>query len=673
MCGIAAIYRPINRATSNERSEDIQDDVTNRLARISDIMGKRGPDGRGLYVHDGCGLAMTRLAIVGGASAQQPLWNEDGTVGVVCNGEIYNHAALRSSLEATGHTFTTTSDVEVILHLYEDYGERCLTLIEGIFALALLDTKRHRMIAARDRVGVKPLYYATVGQQTTFSSEFRALLEIDGVNRAYDANAFVAYHALRYTPSEDTIVTGIRKLRPGHCMVLEDNDCQIKRYWHPTSQDIVRNVPQRVKVNALQRKLREAVGAQVAPGVKSGVLLSGGLDSSALMGLFQANLGHALPTFTVAFEQPNGMAAQGEYSELQQAAEVASFYKSRHTEMVYGATEVLEALPHIISALDEPIADPTAIPLWFAIQLSRQADMKVVYSGEGMDELFNGYDLYRQIHWLQALHRLPRKLREALLALVARRGWPGEGVLKRSLTPASDWYRGVGPVFTHAEAGKLLRPFLDARGIALPDVRPYAREAIGSAAVDSVLRQLTYFDVFSWLPENTLVKSDKISMAQSVELRVPFLATEVVDFALSLTDRDKLRGRTGKRIVRQALVDVLPPRMTRRKKNGFPVPISAWLFNEWRNYAMSTLLGNDAFVREIYDRSEVEQLFRAEGKARPRAARLIWTLLTLELWCKHVLHAAQPQISGARLQTSVQHTAAEATAQDAQRLPVAAH
>lgn len=643
-----------------------------------------------MHVAEGIGLAMTRLAIVGGNQGRQPIWNEDKSIVIVCNGEIYNHALLRTALEQGGHGFSTLSDVEVIVHLYEQHGEDCLEYLEGIFAFALWDSVKEKLFVARDRCGVKPLYYTETKGGLMFCSEFKTLLHqtMEDVETAADDTALAsddtalplddrtgsnrtagyrlehrleyrlsAYNAFRFVPAPHTIAKKIFKLRPGECMTVENGVIRSRMYWQPTPKRVHGRVSARVPALSpvkslkqqtveLRHQLMEATLSQATSDVKTGILLSGGLDSSSLLGMYNALFGEAPQTYTVAFTSPNHSTDTKEYSEMDEAAEVARAFGAEHITDRITPRQALEALPNIVRALDEPIADPTAIPLWFAVRLARQAGAKVVYSGEGMDELFAGYSVYRQIHWLNALRKFPPALRKATLALASQFNLPGQGVLKRSLLPPSEWYHGVGGAFSDTEVRRLyLKGTEDAGNFSAQD---YVRQAMSGVGHESLLTQMTYFDLQAWLAEDTLVKSDKISMAHSIELRVPFLNHSVVDFALSLPDSVKMRRGLDKQIVREAMTGIVPDFVLRRKKNGFPIPLTAWIFGEWKEFAWSSLCDSSASVRGIYKLEELDRLFQ-EGELHPahrsRTARLIWTLLSFELWYQYVVEGQAIQES----------------------------
>lgn len=654
MCGIAVLMPKSNL-------ERPQSEVLHHMLQR---LEHRGPDGPGVWMGDRVGLGMRRLTIVGGDAGQQPIWNEDYTAAVVCNGEIYNYKELRRGLEAAGHKFRGLSDAEVIVHLYEAHGEDCAELLDGIYAFALWDEAKQKLMVVRDRVGVKPLYFVETAREFVMASEIGSLFANPEVVPELGAVGLAMFHAFRFVPGAHTVLEDVHKLPPGHLLTVRSGKLHVRAYWKPPimlpPQGASRRKNNRRILNTQDAKghtatvrelLVQAVTSQMAPEVKSSVLLSGGLDSTALLALLTNAAAAPQNTLTVGFERPRQFAKQREYSELDQAEQIANVFQASHQSELISAEEVLDKLPQIIADLDEPVADPTAIPLWFVSRLAKKTGNRVVFSGEGLDELFNGYDVYRQVRWHDKLQKVPHFLRLRALALFTKLGLPGQGALRRSLQPLWTWYQGVGGTFSQAEQRDLFHPALLHELLNI-DIQDFVRGFIHSASLGSQLAQMTYFDVFAWLPENTLVKSDKISMAHSLELRVPFLDKKLVEYALRLPDDVKLRGKTGKWIIRQAVGQYVPEEVLTRRKAGFPVPISAWMFTEWRDFVLSTLLQPGAVTRDLYRSAQIEKLFRVEEQHRRRAARQLWSLLVMEIWYRQTLEKAVgvAQLSPGKLQ-----------------------
>jgi asparagine synthase (glutamine-hydrolysing) len=625
MCGIAVI---LSKSEINPVEEE-------RLRHMLHCMNHRGPDTEGVYIDRTVGLAMNRLSIVGIETGNQPIFNENSSIVLVCNGEIYNHKKLRKQLLQAGHSFSTDSDAEVIVHLYEQYGKSCVEFLEGIFAFALWDKEKQLLLVARDRMGVKPLYYVDTGTHLLFASETQALFTSLNMDLNFDMQGFSDYHTFRFTPGNHTIFRDIKKLKPAQYLVIQQNRINSGFYWIPKLDQSVKkeNYSIQNKVHTLRSLIVNAVKSQFAYEVKPGILLSGGLDSSALLAIHHMFYQEPIDTFTVSFEPPRIPIDVNQYSEIEQAANVAKAFSSNHIAEVYSAQQALEALPSIIGSLSEPIADPTAIPLWFVCRLAHQAGCRVVFSGEGLDELFNGYKVYKQTHWLRVLQLAPRTVRQFGLSLFNQFNLPGQSLLKKTLSNTWEWYQGVGGLFSSKEKKQLLQKHIWEQ---IQNQNPQAQvEKIMYPVRDgSILQQMTHFDVFAWLPENTFAKSDNISMAHSLELRVPFVDNGIVEYALQMEDNLKLRGNTGKWIVKQSLKDLLPSWIIKRRKAGFPVPLTAWIFNEWRDFVLTTLLDPNAYTRDFYKKEEITKLYNTPKNGQGRAARLLWALLTLELWCQ---------------------------------------
>jgi asparagine synthase (glutamine-hydrolysing) len=627
MCGIAVVF-------SKSKFNPIEE---GHLRQMLCAMEHRGPDNQGIFIDKTVGLAMNRLAITGVETGDQPIWNENETVVVVCNGEIYNHHELRDQLQKEGHSFSTDSDVEVIVHLYEQYGIKCLELLNGIFAFALWDQEKQCLLVARDAMGVKPLYYVDTGTHIYFASETQPLIRHIQQDVHFDVQGFSDYHTFRFTPGNRTTLRGLKKLQPAQYMIFKENKINKGFYWGPQSDNFPsthhRMDPTRNQIDTVRNLLIDAVRNQFAPEVKSGILLSGGLDSSAILAIHHQFSQERPNTFTVSFERPGIPIERDQYSEIDQAARVAEAFHSNHIAEVYSAREALEALTSIIGSLSEPIADPTIIPLWFVSRLASQEGCKVVFSGEGLDELFNGYQVYKQIYWLRALQWMPRYARQLAHTLSHQLQLPARGLLKRTLSPPWEWYQGIGSVFTREELKQILQKEIWDL-IQNENPQNHVEKLMQPVRNESVLKQMTHFDVFAWLPENTFMKSDNVTMAHSLELRVPFVDLRLAEYALQVKDNLKLRWGTGKWIVKQAMKALLPDWVLKRRKAGFPVPLTAWVFHEWKDFILTTLLDPNASTRGLYKKEEIVKLYEASDQNRWRVARLIWTLLTFELWCQ---------------------------------------
>ena len=644
MCGIAGIVAR-DRLNADERA---------RLVAMRDVLVHRGPDDAGTRVDDRAALAHRRLSIIDLAAGTQPLANEDLTVWITYNGEIYNHADLRVELEAAGHRYRTRSDTETIVHAYEQWGDTCVERFRGMFAFAIWDAPRRRLLLARDRLGIKPLYWTRVRESIIFASEIKAILET-GLVRA-EANEAVMSELLatRYTSDEQTLFKGIYRLLPGHTLVFEKGATAISQYW-----DLPDGPPTREPITALVPRFRalleESVRLRLMSDVPLGMFLSGGIDSSAIAALMAPMMDRPLQTFSVAF-------SDRAYSELEYARAVARAIKADAHEIVIDDKDFFGALPRLIWHEDEPIAHPSSIPLYFVSKLAHER-VKVVLTGEGSDELLAGYGKYpRSIFNWRAGHLYSAVAPDALRAWVRSRvvpGLPGRAgrYARRSFlgvahSPESVFFdnfagipaEGLQSLITAAARERSRAPY--AASLSWLD-RPDTRTPL--------LNRLLYADVKTYLVE-LLMKQDQMSMAASIESRVPFLDHKVVEFAARLPARAKLRGFGTKWILRAAVRDVLPPEILRRRKMGFPVPFAGWIKGAWQPVLRDVLLDSRTRQRGITEPAAVERLIAAHGAGEVEGGDALWALLNLELWHRtfidgggvQTLPAVRPHVSQER-------------------------
>jgi asparagine synthase (glutamine-hydrolysing) len=550
MCGILGIVgRP--RAESLDAIE---------------LLRHRGPDGDGRWNGDGVGLAMRRLAIIDLDTGDQPVLNERGDVVAIVNGELYNYRELRAELEAKGHTFRGQGDVEIVPHLYEEHGERFVERIRGMFALALWDDTRRRLVLARDRLGIKPLYLAQLGEGLAFASELAPLLAL-GASSEPDAEAIADYLVLGYVPGARTGIAGARSLRPAHVLVHEDGATREFRYWTAEARE-----------RALETTLEDAVRLHLRSDVPLAVLLSGGLDSSLIASLAAAHVEEPLRTFTVGF-------ADASLDERAPARAVAQAVGARHEELVV-ETRVADDLPEIAAKLEEPNADPAAIPLWY---LSRGVadEVKVALAGDGGDEVFGGYSRYA---WdpvaarLRALGPLARLL-------------PERGGRKNVVRRASKLLKHA----SKPEATRYLSWFALMDG----DARAHAFERLFAEAPSGLthLGRLQWVDLHSFVTDNLMLKADRLSMAHSLELRVPLLDHEVVEAGLGLPDREKIHGVRTKVAIRRLFERRLGRAIARRPKQGFDPPVERWLRDDLRDLSEDAVASLDGLVDRNMARS----------------------------------------------------------------------
>jgi len=596
--------------------------------RMRAALRHRGPDERGLYEDDSATLVHERLSIIDLKSGRQPICNEDGRLWIAFNGEIYNYRQLREDLLRRGHRFATHSDTETILHLYEELGERCPERLIGMFAFAIWDAQERKLFLARDRLGIKPLFYSGDGERLVFASELKALLARGGVRRELDPEALDHYLTFMYVPAPRTILKEVRKLPPGHTLTASDGRVQVRRYWSPPEPaDVRASGSPAAAAEELADLLQEAVRCRLMSEVPLGAYLSGGLDSSLVVALMSRASAEPVNAFSVGFEERG-------FDERPHARLVAERFGANHRELVVGHQSA-DALPAVIRALDEPVADSAAVPTYFMARLTKE-HVTVVLTGEGADELFAGYSHYKLLCWADRLSGLsPGE------AAAAMGRWLGPGLLGRGaayvgrLRDRAAAYLALKSVFTPEEKAGLYAGDLRAalRTATPPEetVRSNLRPGDGP-----YLNQLLRLDLCTWLPDDLLVKVDRMTMAHGVEARVPYLDHRVVEAVMRMPPSWKLRGLTDKWILRRAAEGVLPRRIVRRRKTGFAVPVGEWAAGEMRDLVMDLLGPASVRRRGLFEPEAVSALL----ERRPYGMfqrRQVWTLLCLELWCREFL------------------------------------
>jgi asparagine synthase (glutamine-hydrolysing) len=619
MCGITGMVR----------GSDAQRVDAERLHLMCRSLRHRGPDDEGAYLGDGVGLAMRRLAVIDVAAGRQPVTNERGTVHAVFNGEIYNHRSLRGELARRGHRFASGSDAEVIPHLYEEFGVNFAARLEGMFAIALWDEARGRLVLARDRVGVKPLYYAERDGGLVFGSEIKAILAA-GVKTTLDVQALSSYLSLMYIPGPRSIYAEIRKLPPGTTLVWHDNAYGIRRYWDLADVSQRHDLtPDRAR-RTLRELLVDGVGRQLEADVPIGFFLSGGLDSGSVVAAARRILPDAtLKTFTVGF-------ADRTYDERSAAAAVACRFGTEHIELVV-EPRAEDVVDRILPSFDEPFADPSMVPTYYLCELARQ-HVTVAVSGDGGDELFAGYLTYQADKLARYYRRLPRALTSGLAPALERLpasearlsfGLKARRFADNALEAAGRSHYLWRVVLREAHKAQLLQPELV---VGLTDSyethEPYYRRG---AAFDPLTR-FQYTDATVYLAENVLTKIDRLSMAHSLEVRVPLLATPMIEFAFSLEGRLKMPGYRPKQLMRQAMAGVLPPETTSMGKKGFNAPLPRWLKHVFRPL-VNEYLSKETLQRQGYFRFDhVDKIVKRHLAGAAEHGREIWILLMFSLW-----------------------------------------
>ena len=615
MCGFAAFYDPEGGAPESAW-----------LSGAASAIQHRGPDDEGFLIEPGVGLAFRRLAIVDVAAGHQPLTNEDGSIWISFNGEIYNHRALRSELEARGHRYRTQSDTETIVHAYEEWGDDFVRRLDGMFGFALWDRARRRLFVARDRVGIKPVYWTRAGRSFAIASEIKALFAFPGVRREADPASIVQHLTLRYAAAPATMFAGIHKLPPGHALVLEPSGERVIRWWQPSFEPKIEISPDEALAE-VEKRVTDSVRSHLMSEVPLGALLSGGVDSSLVVALMSRLLNRPVQTFSVGFDEP------GPYNELPFAKQVAEHCRTDHHEIMVGAKDLLRELPQLVWHQDEPMSEPAAIPTYLVTQLARRT-VTVVLTGEGGDELFAGYPKHAVEPVARWISGLPSFVRDAVLDHGIDRlpfAFRKLQVVGRSARLRDEgerlaaWFAG----FIGEERSRLLGPLL--RPHAAAGVAPFQLSLADSTAKAPLDRMLDA-DLRLWLPDDLLRKMDKMSMAASVEARVPLLDNALIDWALRLPATHKIRRLEGKVLLKRLARTLLPHEVVDRKKVGFTVPLSPWFRGELRELLTDTLLSSRCLQRGLLEPAAVRAYVSDHLEGRRDRGRELWTLLTLELW-----------------------------------------
>ncbi len=605
------------------------------LQRMCAAMVHRGPDDEGIYAQGCVGLGMRRLSIIDLKTGHQPISNEDGTVWIVFNGEIYNHAALRELLMARGHSFRTTSDTEVIVHLYEEYGRDCVQHLQGMFAFAIWDNKLRRLFVARDRLGIKPLYYRLTAESFVFGSEIKVLLACPDVRPEFHRAVLPEYLAFGYLSGPETFYAGIHKLMPGHWLEIDERrELRIQQYWDLSvaAEEGVRD--ESYYVNAYRELLENAVRSHLMSDVPLGVFLSGGLDSSAVAALMTHIRRAPVETFSVGYSEQS-------YSELPHARIVAQHLNSVHHEVLVSQREFFDALPKLIWHEDEPIVWPSSVALYYVARLARER-VTVVLTGEGSDETLAGYGRYAFTLKNAAFDRYYRRMVPGFLRRQVRHSiqsrWVGAS-LRRKLghsflakdggSWASFYFDNFFSAFSEREQDGLLSNQVAQefeQGTSYRHVLDYWDSSSGE-----MLQRLLYTDIKTYLVE-LLMKQDNMSMAASIESRVPFLDHTLVEFAVRIPACVQMSGLAGKKILKTAMQDLLPHSILYRKKLGFPTPWSGWLGGPQLESIQSLLLEPRSLERGFFKPESVQRLFHDHRSGKHDHADRIWRLLNLELW-----------------------------------------
>jgi asparagine synthase (glutamine-hydrolysing) len=628
MCGIAGklVYEREARVGESE------------IMRMIAPIAHRGPDGRGVHVDRNVGLGHCRLSIIDLNTGAQPMANEDETIWIVFNGEIYNFPELRERLVDKGHVFRSRSDTEVIIHAYEEFGVECVNQLRGMFAFAIWDSRRQRLFLARDRVGIKPLYYCQTAKGIFFASELKGILVDPEISRDLDYNALRAFLAFKYVPGDKTLFKSVRKLPPGHCLVAENGQVAIRQYWDLRFTRDRWSQSFEETTEELHALLQDTVRDHMIADVPVGVLLSGGVDSSAVLNFAVRETDKKVNTFTVGFDGGQ-VVDERPYARL-----AAQRFGTEHHEISITEKDFWDFLPAYMRHMEEPVCEPPAVALYYVSRLARD-HVKVVLSGEGGDEGFGGYPNYPNMMRLERIRCRAGAMAGPIGKLVMFAGrMSGDQRAQRYGAafgqPLSSQYfsRTSGPTsFFNQRAGTFLTSELLANSSSIAPAE-FVRSLLQPVSDESLLNQMLYVDSKTWLPDDLLVKADKMTMANSLELRVPLLDHKLLEFAASLPADFKVQKKQTKRILKAAFARALPEEILNRKKAGFPTPYESWLRNGLRNGIEDILLSDRALSRNYFNRQELERLLKTNAGAGGYAKE-VFSLLAIELWHQQFIDA----------------------------------
>ncbi len=625
MCGICGLSYSDRRRGDREV-----------LHEMNEAIRYRGPDSDGFYTAEGVGLAIRRLAIIDVKGGDQPISNEDGSMWVVLNGEIYNYPAMREELERRGHRFKTRTDTECILHYYEDEGEACVRHFRGMFAFALWDTRRHRLLIARDRLGKKPIYYTVQNGELYFCSELSGLLTALPKRPEIDLAAIDLYLSLQYVPEPRTVYQGIYKLPAAHTLVWENGEAKLNRYWDYSSGPKLTGDVKDLAAE-LRDRLREAVRMRLISEVPLGAHLSGGTDSSIIVALMAELSDAPVKTFSVGFEEQ-------EFSELPYARAVAQKYGTDHHEFTLTYGDIPGTLEKISAHFGEPFGDASAVPLYHISVLTRQF-VTVALNGDGGDEDFAGYQRYGLDPFAQSYLKLPAMLTESAIPWFARRlhdqslrptgqGWVN-GLKRLEQLPRVDSRASILRWSSYFSASQRQALWKDEywRGLCADNAEALLIEAFEKAD-GSFMDRTLYADVHTYLPGDLLVKADRMTMAASLEGRSPFLDHEIVEWAARLPDSLKLRGTSGKYLLRKAFDNYLPAQVKSHRKQGFGVPLASWFRGPLSDWSRALLLSPESPLQTWFDEGAIRALIDEHAKGRADHGKRLYALSMLAIWAK---------------------------------------
>ena len=626
MCGIHGYFGFDNQSVPAEQLHGLMGGITVH----------RGPDDHGYFAKENMFLGMRRLSIIDVSGGHQPIHNSDRTLTIVCNGEIYNYRELRQKLLARGHKFATNSDTEVALHAYAEYGEDFVHHISGMFGLALWDARSQKLIIARDRLGIKPLYVFRDNKRLVFASEAKAILAVPEVHTDLCFDGLAHYLNLGYVPAPYSILKGIEKLMPGTMMICSQKGIETKRFWTPTSSENS-GLSEDEWAELTLSEIEGSVRAQMVSDVPLGAFLSGGIDSSAVVAMMAKHSSHPVKTYSIGFGDASGGSY---YNELPYARKVSELFGTQHKEIVV-EPDASSLLPRLLWHLDEPIADAAFITTYLVSEFARE-DVTVILSGVGGDELFGGYRRYLGEYYGRYYRRLPGWLQKYVAEPIARR-LPSDRhskllnysrlarsfVLSQAQSP-SERYLSYVQVFSEEERAVLMARCPN-------QLKNVVCAALESLTTDDYLNRLMSADIQTQLPDDLLMLTDKMSMATSLECRVPLLDDRLVDLALTMPSQHKIKGKVLKSVLKKALVGVLPEEILHRQKRGFGAPFGAWLKKELRPLVDQTLSRDSIESRGLFDWQIVQETLNRHNSNMADHTDHLMSLINLELWCRMYL------------------------------------
>jgi len=620
MCGIAGMFGP-EAAMTPDRRRGV-------LAEMCQVIEHRGPDDEGFHIDGGLAIGMRRLAIIDLFTGQQPITNEDGSIWIVFNGEIYNFQEIRADLLRRGHTFATGTDTEVIVHLYEDEGERCVERLRGMFAFAIWDKREHKLFMARDRVGVKPLHYCVTGDTIVFASEIKSILQHPQMNREVNLEAVSDFLTFGYVPDPASSFKGIYKLPAGHTLTFKDGRLTTRCYWDFEYHQNGTSEPARPEsyyTERIRELLAESVRLRLISDVPLGAFLSGGIDSSTVVAMMAREMDRPVKTFSIGFTESS-------FDELHYARITAKHFNTEHHEFIV-TPDVCNLVDEIIWHHDEPFADVSSIPTYIVSKMARE-HVTVILSGDGGDEVFGGYERYLVDRRREVFERIPGFLRRNLMLKASRaipRAAYGKNFLRNvSLDSDSRYVDSISYFDEDAKQGLLSADVR--RWLAGRNSSDSFKQLLSVPTSSDRLDHLLYLDSKTYLPGDILTKVDRMSMAHSIEAREPLLDHKLIEFVQTIPASLKLRGSVGKHILKAAVRGLIPDEIIDRQKQGFGVPIARWFNNELRELLYDTLTDSRTRQRGYFNQSAVDEILDEHRRCRRDNSTHLWGLLTLELW-----------------------------------------